>query len=302
MTRRIAVTGASGYVGQFVMAELARRPVTVRVLTRRPEQFAGSACEVVVGALHDSAALAALVRGTDAVVHLAYQHVAGRYRGGEGADLPGWLDANLGGTVHLLTTARAAGVSQIVFLSSRAVFSRTEPGRVLDETHPVSPDTHYGAYKVAVEALLRSFAAVEGMSTTAVRATGVYGVVAPVDRAKWWRLICDVVAQRSVTTVRGGTEVHGEDVAQAIWSLLALPNAAPPIVHMSDLYVTTRQIAQLAQQIAGIDLPLPPEPNKAPTNILACNALADLGLQLGGREKLAATVDALVQAARRRVG
>ena len=59
-----------------------------------------------------------------------------------------------------------------IVLRCRAVFSRTEPGRMLDETHPISPNTHYGAYKVAVEALLRSFAAVEGMSTTAVRATG----------------------------------------------------------------------------------------------------------------------------------
>jgi len=211
--------------------------------------------------------------------------------------LAGWLDRNLNGSVSLLLAARAAGVRQFIFLSSRAVFSRTGAGRVLDETHPPAPDTHYGAYKVAVEALLRSFAAVEGMRTTAVRATGVYGRVWPVERSKWWELIQAAVAGEPVRSRRGGTEVHGRDVARTVGTLIDRPDLAPDIVHLSDLYVTHRQIVQLAQQTGGFSGPLPPAPETPPRNVLVCSRLADLGLELGGEALLAATIAGLVEAA-----
>lgn len=298
MSPGIAVTGATGYVGKFVVPHLLRQGARVRALARSGSDCAGFSPEVawVRGNLNQPSALATLVKGVEAVVHLAYDHAPGRYRGGEGQDLAGWLDGNLNGSVSLLLAARAAGVDQFIFLSSRAVFSRTEAGRVLDETHPPAPDTHYGAYKVAVEALLRSFAAVEGMRTTAVRATGVYGRIWPVERSKWWALIRAAVAGRPVRSRRGGTEVHGRDVARTVGTLIDRRDLAPDIVHLSDLYVTHRQIVQLAQQAAGISGPLPPAPEMPPRNLLACPRLADLGLTLGGEALLAATVAELVEA------
>jgi nucleoside-diphosphate-sugar epimerase len=104
------------------------------------------------------------------------------------------------------------------------VFSRTEAGRVLDEDHPTSPDTHYGAYKVAVEAFLKSFAQVSGMKTVLVRATGVYGLTYPLERSKWWNLIQSVLHDEPITSSGGGTEVHGADVARVIAALLERPS------------------------------------------------------------------------------
>jgi nucleoside-diphosphate-sugar epimerase len=297
--RTIAVTGATGYVGRFVVGELQRQGVAVRGLVRPGSDCSGfdSAVDWVIGDLRTPDAFPSLVEGVDAVVHLAYEHVSGRYRGGEGDDLVGWLESNVGGTLRLLETSHEAGVPQFIFLSSRAVFSRTDPGRVLDEFHPISPDTHYGAYKAAVEAFLQSFAHQYGMATTAVRATGVYGLTHPLERTKWWSLITAVLNGEEHFTNGGGTEVHGQDVAGVIWALLERPTQAIPVIHLSDRYVTHRQVVELARRFSGLPGSLPDAPPAPPDNPLACCRIAELGLAFGGLPLLKSTVAALVDQA-----
>lgn len=299
----VAVTGATGYVGRFVVAELQARGVVVRALSRPGSNREGFAAPNtwIDGDLSSNEALAALVDGVDAVVHLAYAHVPGKFRGGEGDDLAGWLDVNVNGSLRLLLAARDAGVKRFVFLSSRAVFSHTEPGRVLDETHPISPDTHYGAYKAAVEAFLRSFTQVEGMTCYAMRATGVYGLTYPVTASKWWPLVCAVLGGESITSTRGGTEVYGGDVARVIWALLARPPLPFDTVHLSDLYLTQRDLVRLVREIANIPGDLPPPPDAPPENILVSRYLADLGMILGGLPTLEHTLTLMVDEARHHV-
>ncbi len=301
MIKLVAVTGATGYVGRFVTAELQRHGVAVRALARPNSDRGGFAAplEWVTGDLRSTSALSALVEDVDAIVHLAYEHVPGRFRGGEGAHLTDWLDANVNGSLRLLVAAQEARVSQFVFLSSRAVFSHTEPGRPLDELHPTSPETHYGAYKVAVEGFLRSFAHQAGMKTCAVRATGVYGLTWPAQRSKWWGIVNDVLHNVEVTSRGGGTEVHGQDVARVIWHYLQQPSDATEVIHLSDLYVTHREVVRLVREIAGRPGTLPLPPPAPPENSLVCRRLAEMGLTLGGAEALESTVAALVRAAQR---
>jgi nucleoside-diphosphate-sugar epimerase len=223
--------------------------------------------------------------------------VPGRYRGGEGDDLDAWLDANVVGSLRLLTAARHAGVEQFLFLSSRAVFSRTEPGRELDESHPISPDTHYGAYKAAVEAFLQSFASEYGMRTCSLRATGIYGLTWPVVRSKWWDLVTAVLDGNEIMQVRAGTEVHGQDVARVVWALLSRPDAAFGVIHLSDLVVSTRDVVRLARKVSGVPGPLPDEPTSPPANPLVCRRIDELGISFGGESLLEETVAELVRAA-----
>ena len=301
MTRVIAVTGATGYVGRFVVAALQREGVAVRALTRQQSDPGGFDEPItwVRGGLLDADALAVLVDGAEAVIHLAYEHVPGRYRGGEGDNLGAWIEANVGGSLRLLLAAQSAGAEKFVFLSSRAVFSRTEPGRELDETHPTSPDTHYGAYKVAVEAFLNSAACVSGMRTYAIRATGVYSLTWPVERSKWWGLVNAVLQGETPAAARGGTEVHGQDVARVIREILFQPDVAPGVFHLSDLYISDRDIVRMTREMAGIPGPLPPAPTASPVNVLVCRRLAEVGVRLGGLPLLEQTLAQLIEAARK---
>ncbi len=295
----IAVTGATGYVGRFVVAELQTRGMQIRALSRATSDRSGFTQPIdwITGDLRNENAIHQLVKNADAVVHLAYEHVPGKYRDGEGSDLPTWLDANLNGSLRLLQASAQAGVKRFIFLSSRAVFSRTEPNQVLDEHHPISPDTHYGAYKAAVESFLQSFAHTAKMSTCSIRATGIYGLTHPVECSKWWELVQAVLHDKPVTSNRGGTEVHGTDVANVIATLLTRPKLDIPVLHLSDLYVTTREIVRLAQSFSGHSGELPPD-SPAANNVMTSRYLADVGIMLGGRPLLERTIAELVKAAR----
>ncbi len=295
----IAVTGATGYVGRFVVAELQNQGMQIHALSRANSDQSGFSqpIEWITGDLRNADALRQLVENADAVVHLAYEHVPGQYRNGEGSDLPAWLDANLNGSLRLLQASQQAAVKRFIFLSSRAVFSRTEQGQVLDELHPTSPDTHYGAYKAAVESFLQSFSHTGNMSTCSIRTTGIYGLTHSIERSKWWDIVQAVLHDKPITSNRGGTEVHGEDVAKVIATLLTRPNLDIPVLHLSDLYVQTREIVRLAQAFSGHSGELPSE-SPAPTNVMVSRYMKDLGNMLGGTPLLEKTIAELVAAAR----
>jgi len=69
----IAITGASGFVGRYVVEHLLRREHDVRALVRDPSRagwMRDRGIAIVEGDLEDQAALRSLVQGAGAVVHL----------------------------------------------------------------------------------------------------------------------------------------------------------------------------------------------------------------------------------------
>jgi nucleoside-diphosphate-sugar epimerase len=299
MTHLVAVTGATGYVGHFIIPILQRQGVIVRALRRPESDYRGftGAIEWVIGDLRSNDALTRLVQGASAVIHLAYEHVPGSYRGGEGNDLEGWLTTNLYGSLELLQLAVQAQVEQFVFLSSRAVFSQTEVGHELNESHAVNPNTHYGAYKAAVEAFLSSFGQSEKIRSCAIRTTGVYGITWPVERSKWWDLVQAVLNDEPITVARGGTEVHGSDVAKVISQVLLHSESQVDVIHMSDIYITTHDLVRRIRHYANRPGSLPPQGSTYPSNPLVCGRLTAMGVALGGMVQFERTIAEMVQIA-----
>ncbi len=126
---RIALTGATGFIGRYIAAELVQAGHRLRCWHRSTsdrggfEQLAGS-LEWVEGDLGSAASGRALVEDTDAVVHAALYHPRGGFRGGEG-DLEQFVTSNIVGTIRLIEAARAAGVGRFVFISTCAVTRRS---------------------------------------------------------------------------------------------------------------------------------------------------------------------------------
>lgn len=298
----VALTGATGIVGRFVAERLAREGVALRALVRASSDRRELPADVewVVGGMTDSSSLADLVENADAVVHCAYEHVSGRYRGGEGDDLPGFWRANLHGGVELMQKAVEAGVTRLVLLSSRAVFGQPSPpgSWVDDDTRPV-PDTHYGALKLALEAHASAFAAVHGVCFCSLRPTGVYGVTYPVERTKWLDLALRLVRKEPLPEARLATEVHGEDVAAAVWILLT---AQADLVtgrafNCSDLAVDTRYVMAAIADRLRIRRGLPSPATNPLRNPMRSAGLQNLGWQAGGAMRLNDTIGELVAAA-----
>lgn len=144
----LAITGATGFVGSAVLDEALAQGHTVRALARR-EQAPRAGVEWVRGDLNDTAALAALVQGADAVVH-----VAGLTNTPDPAEFE---VANVTGTANVLAAMTGAGVKRLVFVSS---LSARKPEL-----------SAYGASKAKAEALVEA----SPLDWTTVRPPGVYG-------------------------------------------------------------------------------------------------------------------------------
>lgn len=130
---RVVVTGGAGFIGRQVVSRLAGRADDVVALVRdaaSAEYLEQPHVELVSDDLSSSGALAALLRGSDAVVH-----AAGSYRiGVKPSERASMLDANLGTTQRVLDAAMGAAVPRIVYVSTVNVFGDTH-GRVVDEAY-----------------------------------------------------------------------------------------------------------------------------------------------------------------------
>jgi nucleoside-diphosphate-sugar epimerase len=197
MSRLVAVTGATGFVGPHLVAALARRGFKIRLLVRRWSplpSLAGVEADLVLGDISDEAALRRLVDGADTVIH-----AAGLIKARRPSD---FITVNRDGTALV---SRLAPTARFVLLSSLAA---REP--------LLSP---YGASKRAAEDV------VAGRSGPwlAVRAPAVYG---PGDRETlaYFRAVARGFAPRPNLPDARLSLIHVADLAEA----LALAVERPP--------------------------------------------------------------------------
>ena len=298
---RIAVTGATGFIGRYLVSQLLESGHQLRCWFRpssdRSDFPDDSRClQWLPGELGDSAASAQLVADCDAVVHAALWRPGNLFRGGEG-DLVRFTETNLIGTLRLIQAARAVDVPRFVFISTCAVHEIILSDRPLDETHPLWPNSHYGAHKAAIEKFVHSYGLGEGYDICALRPTGVYGLSRPANRSKWYELIQSVVHGESVHCQRGGKEVHAADVARAVELLLQAENIAGQSYNCYDQYISQWDVAQLARQSTGSDANIQGEQTQ-PRNQIENQKIRQLGMRFGGQQLLEQTVDQIIQAIR----
>jgi nucleoside-diphosphate-sugar epimerase len=288
---RVLVSGGTGFVGRFIVEHLLANGYEVTVGGRSPPPagFYSQRVAYVPLRLDAGADQAGAFDDIYYFVHAAFEHVEGRYRGGEGDDPTSFRRANLDGSVRLFEEARAAGVRRCVFLSSRAVYGETAPP-VVAETSPVEPDTFYGQVKLATENALKSMTD-HSFVTTSLRVTGVYGPAGSGRKHKWSDLFSDYIAGRPVPR-RIGTEVHGDDVAQAVRLMLETEPAriSGQVFNVSDVLTDNREILSFLQAATGCPHPLPPAAEAAAFKTMSTEKLRALGWVPGGRERLAATI------------
>lgn len=144
----VAVTGATGFVGQAVLMAAGRHGLDVRALTRRKQRLRGGV-EWVDGDLADTAALRRLMDGASAVIHIAGVVNA--------PDAAGFDAGNVQGTLRVIEAAHEMGVGRMVHVSSLAA---REPDLSI-----------YGASKLRGEKLVRA----SGLDWTVVRPPAVFG-------------------------------------------------------------------------------------------------------------------------------
>lgn len=298
---RIAVTGATGFLGRYVAAQLAADGHAMRCWFRPSSDRTGyrdvvsDAIEWVPGSLGEETSMASLVEGCDAVVHAALDRPGRGFMGAEG-ELVGFVERNVVGTLRLIEAGRRAGVGRLVFISTCAVHDVILPDRPLDEAHPLWMKSHYGAHKAAIEAFVHSYGLGEGYPICALRPTGIYGVAHPVEHSKWFGLVDAVARGEDVTCRRGGKEVHAADVARAVGILLDAPRSdiAGQSFNCCDRYVSELEVATLAKQLSGSTSRIDGEPTR-PKNSIETGKLRGLGMEFGGKALLERTIEELLE-------
>lgn len=269
---KIALTGASGLVGRWI-ARAARQAGHQVLPLSRPGWQLGETPDL---------------RGCDALIHAAFQHVPGRYRGGEGGDPQGFLRANKEGSIQLFHAARDSGVGQLLFLSSRAVHDGRPPGMALpDDLFPL-PTTLYGRVKARAEAALIAMTGPD-FRTASLRPTGVYGPGLP---QKWAPLIAGFLAGTTPAPAVA-TEVHGADLARAALLVLGDPDMAGSY-NVSDLVLDRHDLLRRVAELTGCRTPLPPRADASGLKLPLCERLEKLGWRPGGGEILLADLPRII--------
>jgi nucleoside-diphosphate-sugar epimerase len=285
---KIFITGSSGYLGYFITKRLSETYTLIcqaRDRNRIPSCSQPHTVHTCVDLL-DLQALTACMAGVDYVIHLAYDHIPGQYRNGEGDDLVGWYQKNLNFQLNLLLASQASSVKGFIYLSSRAVYDTTQP--VIDEESPLHPDSHYGALKAASELLMDGFP----FKHVALRSTGVYGVVKPVERSKWFSLIQQLLKEKCLLSDRISSELHGDDLARLIETLLVIKDW-PRFINVSDIVVSHAMIAKQLELEKGITIQIDHQLEQMQGQMKS-SYLEKIGFQFSGMTAWTQTIRQLV--------
>ena len=172
---RYLVTGAAGFIGRSIVAELLKRGETVRgidnFLTGKRENLIGlEGMEFVEGDLTDPFVCMRACAGAEIVFHEAALASVPRSVADPVSTNRNCVDA----TVNLLEAARAAGVRRVIFAGSSSAYGDT-PELPKHEGMLEQPLSPYGVAKLAAEHYVRSFAQVYGLETVVLRYFNVFG-------------------------------------------------------------------------------------------------------------------------------
>jgi nucleoside-diphosphate-sugar epimerase len=301
----IAVTGATGFLGRYLVRHLAAAGHRLRCWFRPSSdrngfEAAAGAIEWLPGSLGDESATRDLVLGADAIIHAAVEWEGPRTRGRAShgaADV--FLGVNLTGSLRLFQAAFEAGVARFVFVSTCAVHEVIRDDRPLDEAHPLWPTSHYGAHKAALEAFVHSYGLGHGWPICALRPTGIYGLAHPPQASRWYDLVGAVLRGEPIASARGGKEVHAADVARAAEVLLTADAqaVAGQSFNCYDFYISEEHVARLAKELSGSSSEVA-NLNRGPKHQIDTKKIRNLGMSFGGEMLLRRTVGELVEAHR----
>ena len=160
----VLVIGGSGFVGSFLIKELHN--YKVGNLDKNPSPFFE---DITVNGDIRNLDEIKIPTGTESVVLLAAEHRD------DVSPTSLYYDVNVQGTKNVLQAMDKAGIKNIIFTSSVAIYglNKTNP----DENHPEDPFNHYGKSKWQAERVIKEWYDndPDGKSITIIRPTVIFG-------------------------------------------------------------------------------------------------------------------------------
>ena len=252
----LLITGATGFVGRTLCAELLARGYEVRAAVRTAANSPENAAVSVVGEIDGETRWAEALHGIDVVVHLAARvHVMH-----ENADDPlaEFRRVNAEGTEHLARSAAANGVRRMVYVSSIKVNGEeTTDGHIYSEKDIPAPQDPYGRSKWEAEQLLQRVARETGMEIVIVRPPLVYGTGVKGNFAQMMRAIARGLPLPLATVRNKRDLVYAGNLVDALIVCATHPAAAGNTYLISDGEpVSTPELLGRLAQALGVSVHL----------------------------------------------
>jgi len=129
---KVAVTGASGHIGNCLVRELHKKGGHVKVLVHNfDNDLATLDVQLIRGNLLDIESLKKLCEGVDVVFHLAAKIALDNRRRDE------VFAVNVTGTQNIIAASKWAGVKKLIHVGSIDAIQNVSPELVMDETSPL---------------------------------------------------------------------------------------------------------------------------------------------------------------------
>lgn len=177
---RILVTGGCGLIGSTTIDQILTNENPdqivifdnlVRGSMRNVESILkDNRVTLVKGDIRDQKAVEEATAGMDAVIHMAAIRITAC-----AAEPREAMEVMCDGTYNVIEAAHKAGVKKVLAASSASVLGMADTFPTTEAHHPYNNRTWYGASKVMLEGLLRSFNDMYGLDYVAMRYFNVYG-------------------------------------------------------------------------------------------------------------------------------
>jgi UDP-glucose 4-epimerase len=177
---RILVTGGCGLIGSTTIDLLLREHLPEKIvildnlargsLANVEAALKDPRVSLVRGDVRDADAVRRATEGMDAVIHMAALRITAC-----AADPREAMQVMCDGSFNVVDAAHHAGVKKLVAASSASIYGLADQFPTREDHHPYNNRTWYGASKVMLEALLRSYHSMYALPYVALRYFNVYG-------------------------------------------------------------------------------------------------------------------------------
>ena len=177
---KILVTGGCGLVGSTTIDLLLKEhdPAQIVILddlsrgtlANVEQALQDPRVSLQRGDIRDPETVHAASEGMDAVIHMATLRITAC-----AADPRAALGVMCDGSFNVVEAAQSCGLKKLVTASSASIYGLADHFPTREDHHPYNNRTWYGASKIMLEGLLRSFHDMHGLPYVALRYFNVYG-------------------------------------------------------------------------------------------------------------------------------
>jgi len=255
----VLVTGGAGYVGAVLVPKLLAAGYRVRVI----DLFlfgddvlpVDPMLETVKGDIRDQTLVSRIMRGVDAVIHLACISNDPSFE----------LNPSLSRTINydcfepLVDISRRSGVRRFIYASTSSVYGVSDAPDVTED-HPLVPLTDYNKYKGMCEPILLRYQASD-FTTVIIRPATVCGYSPRLRLDLTVNILTNLAVNKRAITIFGGSQkrpnIHIEDITDLYVDLLSMPDelVAGRIFNAAYQNRTVAELGEIVRSVVDREMP-----------------------------------------------